>query len=306
MRMNEREADVLRRAGEQYGVITREQARNAGLTDRQIDTRLRGQRWLPLYPAVFRVAGAPVTARQRALAACLWLGDGAVISHLTAAAVLRFDGIRGPALHVTVPRSARSGVNTKRGFALHSTTRLSLIDRVTVDGIPCTSGARTLIDIAALVDDEALEIAFESARRMRLTSVDHLARRFLELGGRGKAGSARVCRLLERQRVDDRPLESPLEVKVWRLLRDRRIPLPERQVAIGDYRVDMLWPEHRVILECDGFEAHAGHLRWKRDRRRVAAIEAMVYRFVHVTWDDVTRRPDEVIARIGYALALAA
>ena len=82
--------------------------------------------------------------------------------------------------------------------------------------------------------------------------------------------------------------------------------LPERQVAIGDYRVDMLWPEHRVILECDGFEAHAGHLRWKRDRRRVAAIEAMVYRFVHVTWDDVTRRPDEVIARIGYALALAA
>jgi very-short-patch-repair endonuclease len=109
-------------------------------------------------------------------------------------------------------------------------------------------------------------------------------------------------RLLEHQAVGDRPLESPLEVKVWRLVRSSALPLPERQVPILDSRVDLLCRAEGVIVECDGFEAHAGYLRWKRDRRRVGAIEAEGYRFVHVTWDDATKRPDEMLGRVRHAL----
>src|SRR5438045_1701667 len=59
------------------------------------------------------------------------------------------------------------------------------------------------------------------------------------------------------------------------------------------------------LLECDGFEARADYLRWKRDRRRIAAIEAEGYHFMHVTWDDVTKRGDEVVRRCRAALGRA-
>ena len=244
--MNGSEVAALARASDQYGVITREQMRRLGLSDGAVDQRLRAGRLLVCYPGVYRVPGAPETNRQRAMAACLWLGDGAAVSHVTAGALLRLDGIRRPPLHVV------STTNRVAPFTLHRVTKLDRIDRVTVDGIPYTSATRTLIDVASALDDEALE--------------------------------------------------SPLEVKTWRLVRRSELPRPDRQVPILDYRVDLLWRAQRVVLECDGFEAHAGYLRWKRDRRRVSAIEAAGYRMLHVTWDDVTSRPDEVVRRCLSAL----
>jgi very-short-patch-repair endonuclease/uncharacterized metal-binding protein len=296
--MNGNEAAALALAAEQYGVITRAQLRNAGITNGAVDQRLRAGRLRVCHPGVYRVPGAPSTNRQKAMAACLWLGDLAAVSHVTSGALLRLDGIRRPQLHVT------STINRDAPFHLHRVRRLDQIDRVTVDGIPCTSATRTLIDCAGLLDEEQLEIAFESARRMGLTSVPFLSKRFVELGGRGKPGSGAVRRLLEHQHVGDKPLESPLEVKTWRLIRTSGVPRPDRQVPILQYRVDLLWREQRVILECDGFEAHAGYLRWKRDRRRVSSIEAEGYRMLHVTWDDVTLRPDEVVRRSRGALGL--
>jgi very-short-patch-repair endonuclease len=294
--MNGNEAAALALASEQYGVISRAQLKESGLTDGAVDQRLRARRLLVCHPGVYRVPGAPQTNRQKAMAACLWLGHRAAVSHVASGARLRLDGIRRPPLHVTTT------VNRDAPFHLHRVRRLDGIDRVTVDGIPCTSATRTLIDCAGALDEEQLEIAFESARRMGLTSVPFLSKRFVELGGRGKPGSGAIRRLLEHQHVGDKPLESPLEVKVWRLVRRSGLPRPEGQVPILQYRVDLLWREQRVILECDGFEAHAGYLRWKRDRRRVSAIEAEGYRFVHATWDDVTNRSDEVIARTRHAL----
>ncbi len=223
--MNGNESSALALAAEQYGVITRAQARTHGMSDRQIVSRLAAGRLLVCDPGVYRVPGSPETNRQRAMAACLWLGDGAAVSHVTAGALLRLDRIRRPSLHLLVPRSTRRGADVEAPFKLHTATRFDRIDRVTVDGIPCTSATRTLIDSAAMLD-ERLEIAFESARRMGLTSVEYLAKRFTELGGRGKRGSGGIRRLLEHQRVGDQPLESPLEVKVWRLIRHSGLPRP--------------------------------------------------------------------------------
>jgi very-short-patch-repair endonuclease len=67
----------------------------------------------------------------------------------------------------------------------------------------------------------------------------------------------------------------------------------------------MLWRDEGIVVECDGFEAHSGHLRWKRDRRRCAAIEALGLRIVHITWDDVTGRPDETVERLWLAISEA-
>ncbi len=72
---------------------------------------------------------------------------------------------------------------------------------------------------------------------------------------------------------------------------------------IGSYRVDYAWLRFRTICECDGFEWHGNRLQWKRDRRRIATIEAANWQMVHVTWDDVTKRRSETLDRIGMALA---
>src|SRR5262249_10460557 len=139
------------------------------------------------------------------------------------------------------------------GIAVHRTT-LERIDRITVDNIPCTSATRTIVDLAAQLDDEALETAFESARRLGLTAPNALARRAAALCGRGRPGSTRVARLL--RVLEERPLESKLEVRVARLLRRHGLQPPANQFVVGRYRIDFAWPALLVGLECDGFEHH--------------------------------------------------
>src|SRR3954451_12075960 len=129
--MNGKESNALALASEQYGVISRAQARAKGMTERQIDDRLAAKRLLVCHPGVYRVPGAPQTNRQRAMAACLWLGEHAAVSHVTAVALLRLDGIRRPPLHVTVPECVRRGSKGTE-FKLHRVGRLEHIDRVTV------------------------------------------------------------------------------------------------------------------------------------------------------------------------------
>jgi very-short-patch-repair endonuclease len=74
---------------------------------------------------------------------------------------------------------------------------------------------------------------------------------------------------------------------------------------VGLYRLDFAWPLLLLAVECDGFEHHGRRLVWKRDRRRIAALE-LQGRIIHVTWDDITSRPNETVARIQLALTRAA
>jgi len=88
------EADLFDLAAAQYGVVSRTQTLDTGLSARQIEIRIEVGRLTVVHPGVYRVAGAPTTGRLRAMAACLWLGTDALVSHLTAAALLRLDGCR--------------------------------------------------------------------------------------------------------------------------------------------------------------------------------------------------------------------
>jgi len=297
---NMKKADlaVAQIAEDQFGAFSRAQAADAGLSEYAMTRRVASGAWLPVLPGVYRLPGTPRTGRQRAMAATLWAGPDAVASYTTAARLLRLDGVRVDAVHLTILRA--SGRRAPEGVVLH---RSNIIreDRVTVDGIPCTSATRTVIDCAAPLDDEQLEVAYEAARRMGLTSPRALERRAAELCGRGHPGSARVKRLLAHQQHGAAALQYRLEVKTARLIRASSLPRPVRQHPIGRYRVDFAWPDARVAVECDGFEHHGYRLAWKRDRRRLAEIEAQHWRVVIVTWDDVTSRPDQTVDRIAIA-----
>src|SRR5262245_43655826 len=95
------------RARRQHGVIARRQVIGLGMTDRQIVHRLRTGRWLTILPGVYRIAGGPYTGRTGAMAAVLWAGPDAVLSHGAAAMVYGFEGVRSPKPEVWVPKSRR-------------------------------------------------------------------------------------------------------------------------------------------------------------------------------------------------------
>jgi very-short-patch-repair endonuclease len=301
--MNEGDRLLAAIAEAQFGVFARQQAADVGLSEYALTRRVIAGRWEALFPGVYRFPGTTRTGRQNAMAAVLWGGSSSAISHTTAARLLRVSSTPVDKLHLTVPTKA--GLRSTE-LVLHHSSTLKAIDLVQVDGIRCTSAARTLIDCAASLGDEALEDAFEQARRMGLTSIAALTRRAEELCGRGRPGSARVRRLLTAQVPTDRALESRLEVKLARLLRKSALPAPERQYPVGRFRLDFAWPSLHIGCECDGFEHHGSRLAWKRDRGRLAAIEAAGWRIVHVTWADVTGEPDQTLDRLALALSAAA
>jgi very-short-patch-repair endonuclease len=79
-----------------------------------------------------------------------------------------------------------------------------------------------------------------------------------------------------------------------------------RQFVVEPYRLDFAWTDLWFAVECEGFEIHGNRLAWKRDRRRVAALERAGWRIMVVTWDDVTRHPAETLERVALALHRAA
>jgi len=282
-------------AERQHGLLTRAQLMKLGLSDAQIQRRVSAGVLARVLPNVFRVVGSVPTVAQDRLAACLWVGPKAVLSHASAGALLQLEGVNTNEIHVTVPTNER---RRGHGIVVHGSVVAPHELRI-VDSIPCTSAARTLLDCASALDDEVLEAATESARRMGLVTLATLQRAIVRRPG--AAALRRVVATAERGGA-----ESRLEVKLARLLRSSRLPASVAQYRIGPYRLDRAWPSRRLAVEADGFEHHGRRLAWKRDRRRVATIEAMGWRVVHVTWADVVERPAETLDRIGHALGTIA
>ncbi len=313
--MSSHRRTALDTAERQCGVLTRWQARLAGLTEHQVDHAITDGWLTPVARGVYRIRGVPQN-EQMAVAAAVLRASGRA-SHATAARLLRLDAPLGPApIHVTVdagdchPRGGRIAVADahlqRTFFSVQVHRSLSVRDPVcVVDGLPCSDGARTLIEVAPVLSASDLETAFERARRLGLVSTESLARRFGELGGSGRPGTPKVRRLLADAAPN--PLDSKLEVLGWRLLRSSSLPGAVRQLPVHAgthrHRLDFAWPEFGVAFETEGFEWHGGRGRWKQDRQRTARLELLGWRIVVGTWEDVTRSPDGTVARIAAALS---
>ena len=267
-----------------------------------------------VHPNVVQVAGSAPTRFGALHAVRLWLGPRSAIGYTSAAEVLRLDrdtSIDSTQIHAWVPADevgGRRGRSSPPGLLtavkIHRSAILPAHHRRFVDGIPVTSAARTIVDLAALLDPEPLESAAESARRMGIMTVSELERVMDDLGPR--PGNAKLRRYVETSR-DTAALQSRLELKTALLLRRMKSGVDrQRQWSITtdshrSYRVDFADPESMVVIECDGFRWHGNRLRWKLDRTRLAAIELQGWRVVAVNWADVVERPDETAARIRIA-----
>lgn len=297
----------------QHGVVARYQGRVRGLTRGQMDHAVASGALLQVAPGVYRVPGAPQSVTMATMAATLASTGRA--SHSSAARLLRLGApLPVTPLHVRVdvahehPRLHRVDVaDAERSFfgVIVHRCRPVAEPRLEVDGIRCSDGARTLIEIASMLDPPDLADAFDRARDLGLVSIEALAKRFELLGGRGRPGTPKIRVLLEQ--APPRPLQSRLERLAGRLIASSKLPPPVRQLRlpnqVGRYRLDFAWPDLLATFETEGFEWHGTRARWKQDRIRVGAIERAGWRHMVGSWDDITKRPEETIERIALMLA---
>ena len=255
--------------------------------------------WSRLYPAVYRVAGVPETWRQALMAACLAWGDGVVVSHIAAAALWGLVGFEPGRIELSAPRMQRRA----RGHHVHHPIALARTDVTTLDGIPVTTVARTLIDLAGCVEPHLLEEALDDALRRGLVRVAQLRRRLDASGRAGRRGSRLLGEMIEVRAGNGRVPESVFETRLLRVLRAARLPMPSLQHAIGRYRVDFAYPERRVAIEADGFRWHSSRARWDRDIERRNALAVLGWTVIHVTWPQLQHRPEEVVDAVRATLA---
>lgn len=275
-------------AADQYGVITRDQALEAGMTLREIRGRTSSGRWRKLHPRVYAPSSAPASWRQRLMAAASWAGEGSAISHRSAAALWGFDGFTPGVIELTTARSL-----TSPAVIVHRSRRLPECDVTTCDGISVTTPTRTLIDIGSVCSNDKVEAALDFGLRRGLTSIRYIRRRLGEIAGPGARGAGVLRSLLVERDPSSAPTESILESRFRSLIRRSGLPPPVTQQSIYSRegilaRVDFAYPDSRLLIEVDGWDHHANKEMWQRDLQRNNMLTNLGWRVLRFSWTDVT------------------
>jgi very-short-patch-repair endonuclease len=223
------------------------------------------------------------------MAAVLACGEGAVLSHRSAAMLL---GLRsGAPLRAEVTTRSR---RRRAGIVAHRAV-LADADRTVRHGIPVTSDARTLVDLGHALDEDEFERVVREAqyqRRFVIADLEDALRR-------------RPCASLRRLLTDVARVQSDLERRFLRLCDRYGIPRPLTQQRIGPRTVDFLWARERVIAETDGWRAHGTRRAFQADRSATNALQVAGHTVLRFTDQDLRRRHGQaaaqVLAALGYS-----
>lgn len=289
-----RERALVALATRQHGVISRRQLLSSGLSTRTIGRRIEAGRLDVLHRGVYAVNPGGTGLRGRWMAAVLACGDGALLSHRSAAAL--WGLIRGGWKPVDV--TSATG-RQRAGIAVHE-GGICDADRAEVANIPVTTAARTLFDLAEVVDERALERAFEEASRLRLlelAALEDVCRR-----GHGRRALRPIRRLVEEAR-EPTWTRSDLEDRFAVFCRDYRLPPAHTNVLLLDHEVDVFWPRERLVVEVDSWSFHRHREAFERDRTRDAAMQAEGYRVIRITDRRLKREPAIVAAELRRLLS---
>jgi hypothetical protein len=288
------DARIARLAEAQHGVVDLDQLRDAGLGFGAINSRVRAGRLHRLHRRVFAVGHTRLSREGRWMAALLATGEGAVLSHVSAAAAWALRPSGAASIHATVPTYA--GRLRRPGIVVHRSRTLAAADVADCDGIAVTSVARTLVDVAGMLAPGPLERAVERALALRLfdltsvrTAID--ARPTV----RGASTLARVV-----ADIHDEPVltRSQLEALMRDMCAAHGIEPPEVNSRVEGYEVDFLWRSRRLIVETDGHAHHGTRTAFERDRAKDARLTMLGYRVVRFTYRQLVYEREIVVATL--------
>ena len=267
--------------------MSRKQLKDLGLASSTISHRLRAGRLHRVFPGVYAVGHRRQAPVDRAAAAVLACGDGAVLSHFSAAALWGWTRYWREPFEVAVPGDRRP-----KQIRAHRIRDLSRMDRTRHSGIPVTSPARTVLDCAPRLDDDRLARLVDDALRGAL-SRGALA----ELLARCPTYSS-AKRLEPFVAEAGAPTRSQFERKFKAFARRFELPPHEINAFVCGREVDVVFRAERVIVEIDGYQFHSGRFAFERDRHQDAEALAQGFITVRITWDRLKRAPAEEAARL--------
>jgi very-short-patch-repair endonuclease len=173
-------------------------------------------------------------------------------------------------------------------------------DATVRDGIPITTAARTLLDIASTLDARELERAFDRGLKGRVLT-RHAVAVTLQRAPR-RAGGRHLAGLVDAELRAWTETRSEREERFLTLLRAGGLPEPELNVRVGRYTVDALWRQLKFVVEIDGYEYHSTRRSFESDHERDLDLEAGGFRVTRFTAEQVKNKPEAVLVRLTQQL----
>jgi hypothetical protein len=243
----------------------------------EIRTRLDRGSLVVEYPGVYRVGHRAPSVEASYLAAVWACGDDAFLRGRAAAYLLALLKGQPPPPEVMAPtKRSIEGIVTCRYRSLHRDEVMRW------RGIPMTTVARTLVDLAPVLSLEELARACHEAGVRHRTAPRHV-----EAVLRRRPNAPGAAKLRAVMNGDARVLLSKLESAFIALLREDELPLPRTNRPAGGYRVDCRWPDHCLTVELDSYRYHNSRHSWEQDRQREREARARGDDFRRHTWGDV-------------------
>jgi very-short-patch-repair endonuclease/predicted transcriptional regulator of viral defense system len=295
---------VLALALAQHGIVALYQLVALGLDARAIQARAAAGQLHRIHHAVYSLIPRKLLSREgRFMAAVLACGPEAALSHRSAAAFLGLRPTSRANVDVTVPTESH---RRHAGIDLHRSTTLTRNDVTTVNNIPCTTTARTLLDLGDVIYPRQHERAFDQAEAMGVLNMraikDQLER------NRTRRAARRTRAVVEDHYIGETITLSEFEEAMIPLLRAAELPMPRinEWIILDDGEpailADFCWPDKRVIGETDGWTTHRTRQAFERDRRRDQRLAAAGWHVIRITWWQLRREPQRVIATIAAVL----
>jgi very-short-patch-repair endonuclease len=276
-REDRRSRQAWKLAERQHGVVARRQLLELGFNRREIEHRVARGRLHRVMRGVYVVGWRRLTRERRWMAAVLACGDGALLSHHSAAALWRIGTEERGVTDVSVTRRCEL---RRPGLLVRSRTTLAKADILEHNGIPVTSPTRTLIDLGTELRALGLERAVNEADKRDLIDPETLRARLD--GYAGEPGAPLLRKLLDKRTF--RLSDSDLEILFRPIAVEAGLPIPLSKQMVNGWEVDFYWPDLGLVVETDGLRYHRTASTQARDARRdrAHALAGMTpLRFTH-------------------------
>lgn len=280
--------ELARLATAQHGVVARQQLLVLGFSEGSVKRRVRGGRLHRVHHGIYAVGHRSLTVEGRWMAAVMAAGRDAVLSHATAAGAWELRRRGSGAIHVTIPGDA--GRRRRTGLRVHRSRTLTPRDTTTHRGIPITTPARTIVDLARTLTGRPLEHALDLADQRRLVD-------FKELRHRPIPPSLQA--VLSRYTAGATTTRSEMEERFLALCDRYGIKRPEVNTRIEGAEVDFVWRDAKLIAEVDGYAYHRSPSSFESDRERDVMLVIAGWRVMRFTWTQLTTRPAWVASALG-------
>ncbi len=281
----------------QHGVVALEQLVALGLSHAAVRARVSAGRLHRVHRGVYSLAPVKLLSRNgHYMAAVLACGPGAALSHRSAAALLELIAWSPSKVDVSVPTPG--GRSRRDAIRVHRATTLRPEDIVLVHRIPCTTVARTLLDLAEALDSAAVERALDQGAKTEVLDFNELKDQIAR--NQRRPAAAALQGILDAHAPGSTPTWNEFEKRMFALCRRIGLPDPEAQqwLDLGDgrplIRPDFMWRAQRVIVETDGWETHGKRRSFESDRRRDQRATLAGWRPIRVTWLHLTNESERI------------